>query len=228
MSTRELIRYCDDGSARAAVGSALAVGMASRRLKFAIHGNEYELAAAGVPRLRQVAHDRYGVDLDDPRTTLDVAERRSALVVIHYFLGILALNHDGDPRAAVAQFEASAAVGAAQFRVYGLYPDPETPTYEFLSLAHRALALAQFDPDAVSAALAEMDDAVARRGAGDADLARDYRARAEHEVAVRRTRFGASRRRARAAAARGYRRMERSRVPGVSAVARGVRNVIQP
>jgi hypothetical protein len=166
------------------------------------------------------------VDLDDPSTTLAVADHRSALVVIHYFLGILALNRDRDPRAAAEHFAASAAVGKAQYGVYGLYPDPETPTYEFLSFAHRALALAQIDVDAVPGALADMDDALTR-GAGDAALAAEYRARVEHEVAVRKTRFGVGRRQARAGAASAYRKLSRSKVPGVGAAARGVRNVLR-
>jgi len=225
VSTQDLIRYCDARGERAERGSALSVGMASRHLKFAVTGYEYGVAAAGIPRLRQAVRDRHGVDLDDPSTILTVADQRSALVVICYFLGVLALNHDRDPQSAAEYFTASAAVGKAQFGVYGLYPDPETPTYEFLSLAHRARCLAQFNAGAVPEALAQMDEAVAR-GAGDSDLAREYRVRVEREVAARRTRFGVSRSEVRSAAARVYRRLARSHVPGVSTAARGVRSLL--
>ncbi len=223
--TSDLLRYCETRGESADAGSSLSVGMASRRLKFSVNAGEYEIAAAGYPQLRQAVLDRHGVDLDDPASTLTVADHRSALVVIHYFLGILALNHDRDPQAAAEHFAASAAVGKAQYGVYGLYPDPETPTYEFLSFAHRALALAQFDVDAVPGALADMDDAVTR-GAGDTKLAAEYRTRVDRELSAR-TRLGAGRRQARAGAARAYRKLSRSKVPGVGAAARGVRNVLR-
>jgi SAM-dependent methyltransferase len=206
----DLIRYCDIRAERSEPGSALSVGMTSRRLKFAVNGNEYAVAAAGTPRLRQAVRERYDIDLDDPSTDFVVADGQSALVVIHYFLGILALNHENDPHSAARHFAAAAAVGKAQFELYGLYVDPETALYEFLSLAHRALALAQFDPDDVPEALTQMDEAVAR-GAASPELAREYRARAQP---------------GRVTASRAYRRLARSRVPGVSTVARGVRRVL--
>lgn len=225
VSTRDLVRYCDIRAEQAEAGSALSVGMRSRRLKFAVNGYEYAVAAAGLPGLRQAVRDRYEVDLDQPATTLPLARRRTALVVIHHFAGLVALNHERDPRAAAEHFNASAAVGKAQFDVHGLYPDPETPTCEFRSLGHRALALAQFDPDAVPDALAELDEAVAR-GAGDPEQAREFRARAEGEVLARRSAVGTRRMKARAWGARGYRRLARSKAPLVAKAARKFRGLV--
>lgn len=225
VTTDDLIRYCEARAERSEPGSALSVGMTARRLKFAVSGGEYGRAVAGIPRLRQAVRDRYDIDLDDPSTDVAVAGRQSALVVIHYFLGIIALNEEEDPRAAAQQFAAAAAVGKAQFEVSGVYIDPESALYEFLSLAHRAIALARFAPKDVPEALAQMDESVARGTASPA-LAHDYRSRVEAEVSVARAPFGASRRRGRHAAARVYKRLERSRIPGASRVARGVRSAL--
>ncbi len=225
VSTRDLVRYCEGRGATAAAGSPMAVGMAARRVKFAVAGNEFGLAEAALPDLRTAVRDRYGVDLDDPSTTVAIADQHSALIVVHYYVGVIELVHRRNPQLAADHFAAAAAVGLAQYEKHNLYPDPETPLLDLLARCHLALALAQFDPDRVPEALRGMDEAVAR-GAGDAALAADFRARAEGEVLARQTATGTTRVKARANAARVYRRLARARIPGVAAVARGIRGVV--
>jgi len=225
VTTRDLIRYCETRGGAARPGSPLTVGMGSRRMKFAVSGNEFELAKTALPQLRSAVMDRYGIDLDDPSTTLVVADRHPVLVVVHYFVGIFELVQERDPRMAAAHFAAAGAVGRAQYEKHGFYPDPETPMLEFLAFGHLALARAQFDPNGVPDALAQMDETVAH-GAGDPESAADYRARAEGEVIARQTVAGTNRVKARAVAARVYRRLSRVRVPGVARAARGVRGAL--
>lgn len=223
VDARELVSYCERRAEQAEPGSALALGMARRAVEYAVKASEFARAEAAYPALRTAVHDRCGVDLDEPETTLPVAERHPVLIVVHYYVGVLRLFHDQDPHAAVGQFTAAAAVGAAQFRAHGEYRDSETPTLEFLALAHRAIALAQIDRDAVPGAIADLDAALAR-GAGSPQLRGEYGARIDAEVRARRTASGTLRRDARAAAVRGYHRLLRSRVPGVAATARRVRS----
>ena len=225
VTLRQLIGYCERRGSRSASGSAMAVGMAARRMKFAVIGNEFAFADAAYPPLRDALLDRFGIDLDDPSTTLAATDPRSVLVVAHYYVGVLHLVHHRNPELAAEHFVAAAAVAKAQYEKEGLYIDPETPVLEVIALGHQALALAEFDPDAVPSVLAVMDDAV-RRGAGTVEIAAEFRGRAERVVAFRGSVRGKVRLRARATAARAYRRLTRAQIPGVATAARLVRGVL--
>ena len=69
-------------------------------------------AEAALPELRTAVQERYGVDLDDPSTTVAIADRHSVLVVVHYYVGVLELVHNRNPQLAAEHFAAAAAVGA--------------------------------------------------------------------------------------------------------------------
>ncbi len=173
----DLARYCDARADAAPVGSMLQVGMAARHLKYSVNLGDYEHARAGFPRLRAAVLGRHGIDIDDPGVTV-TPRACGVLVGVHYFLGILALNGDSDRARAARHFAASAEAAKTLYRTHREYRDPELPLLEFHALGHRAIALAfaQARPRAVRRALAEVDRAV-RRGAGDAAMAANYRAR---------------------------------------------------
>jgi hypothetical protein len=212
----ELARYCDVRRAAAVPGSALALGMASRHLKYAVNERAFELAVARLPALRQALLDRHAIDLADPAAALNGANVPAVLAVIYYNLGLLKLLYQRAPKRAAMYFSAAAWVGKEVFDRCGLYPDPETAVVEALSRGNLALALAHFAPEEVEGVLAGLDAAL-QRGAGDSEMVASYRARVEAELALRRTRRGRAYRRARAVAGRVTRRVARrrrlSRVP---------------
>ena len=169
-----LERYCDTRAREAAPGSALALGMATRHLKWAISEDAFDRATAGLPALRLALLDRHGVDLDEPDSVVGRSDAPAVLTIIFYNLGLLRLHHERSPQRAAPCFAAAASAGAAHFEANGLYRDPETPSCEALARSHLALALARFAPEDVQAALDGLAHAV-ERGAGTTELLTDTR-----------------------------------------------------
>jgi hypothetical protein len=203
----DLVRYCDARAADAAPGSALALGMATRHLKWAMSENMLDRAIAGLPALRRALLERYKIDIDDPEPVVGRADVPAVLTIIFFNLGLLRMWHERSPERGAACFAAAASAGAAQFERHGLYPDPETPTVEALARGHLALALARFAPEKVDGVLAELEQGV-ERGAGNAELVADSRARVEAELAVQRSPVKRTYRRARAIAGAVKRRLK--------------------
>ncbi len=202
----DLVRYCDARAADAAPGSALALGMATRHLKWAMSENMLDRASAGLPALRRALLERYKIDIDDPEPVVERADVPAVLTIIFFNLGLLRTWHERSPERGAACFAAAASAGAAQFERHGLYPDPETPTVEALARGHLALALARSAPERVDAVLAELEQGV-ERGAGNAELVADSRARVEAELAIQRSPVKRTYRRARAIAGTAKRRL---------------------
>ncbi len=176
-----LARYCDERARSAPSGSALELGMAARHLKLTTHIAEYRRAKDGLARLGSALEARYGITLE-PDAVAALADPPTVLVPIHYYIGMLTLTDAQDPVRAARHLAAAAAVAKSYFDLHGGYHDPETPLIESLALAHRAVALSRFDPDAVPAALDDLDRALAR-GAGSAAVVAEPRALALSEAA---------------------------------------------
>ena len=155
--------------------------MAARHLKLTTHIAEYRRAKDGLARLGSALEARYGITLE-PDTVAALADPPTVLVPIHYYIGMLTLTDAQDPVLAAGHLAAAAAVAKSYFDLHGGYHDPETPLIESLALAHRAVALSRFDPDAVPAALDDLDRALAR-GAGSAAVVAEPRALALSEAA---------------------------------------------
>jgi len=191
-----LVDYCESRGEEAPSGSALAVGMASRHLKFAMAANAFRRAVAGLPRLRVALRERYGMDLDDPASVLTHTDPPAVLVVADYYVGLLALLLDRDLARAAQHFAAAAAVSKSQYAMFGVYRDPESPALEIQALSYRVEILARCDPAAAPAALADLEQAAERTGTDEHEIAR-ARARAVHALATTwqsRLRFGVGRR----------------------------------
>ena len=94
------------------------------------------------------------------------------LVVVHFYAGILALLHDGAPVRAADHFAAAASVAKYQFTRFGEYRDPETPALEVQALSWRVNALAGCVPEAVPAAIDDLEAAIDRTGADPTGVAR--------------------------------------------------------
>jgi len=203
----DLARYCDARAADAAPGSALALGMTTRHLKYTVSVGAFDRAIAGLPALRRALLDRYAIGLDDPESVVGCRNAPSVLSIIYFHLGLLRLWHERSPRRAAACFAAAASAGAAQFDIFGQYRDPETPAVEALARCHLALALARFAPHEVDAVLDELERG-ADRGAGDAQFVADSRARVNAELAIQRSPIKRARRRLRAIAGRARRRLK--------------------
>ncbi|MSO79848.1 MAG: class I SAM-dependent methyltransferase [Acidimicrobiia bacterium] len=203
----DLVRYADERAASAAPGSALALGMATRRLKWAMSENMLDRASAGLPALRSALLDRYQIDIDDPESVVGRTDVPAVLTIIFFNLGLLRMWHERSPQRGAACFAAAASAGAAQFERHGLYQDPETPTVEALARGHLALAFARFAPEKVDAVLAELDQGM-ERGAGNTELVAELRARVQAELAVQRSLVKRTYRRARAIAGTMKRRLQ--------------------
>ncbi|MEX0663516.1 MAG: class I SAM-dependent methyltransferase [Acidimicrobiia bacterium] len=204
----DLASYCEMRCAAAEPGSALALGMATRQLKWMVSAHDFERASAHLPELRRALFDRYAIDLDDPKVLVGRAALPAVLTVIFYNLGLIQLWHEHSPRRAADSFEAAAWAGRAQWDLYGQYQDPETPAFEALARGHFALALARIAPEHVAAVLEDLDEGVTR-GAGDVEMAATARARAEAELTSRRSPTRRAYRRLRSAAGRVRRRLRR-------------------
>jgi SAM-dependent methyltransferase len=167
-----LVDYCTTRGKDAPAGSSLALGMAARRLKFAMAAAAFHRAAAGIPGLRTALRERYGMDLDDPASVLRDDDPPAVLVVVHFYVGLLVLLLDKDPARAADHFAAAAWVARAPFERNGYYVDPESPALELEALSWRINALAGCAPDAVPAAIDDLEAAQARTGATPHDIAR--------------------------------------------------------
>jgi hypothetical protein len=126
--------------------------------------NTLRKAAAGLPRLRVVLRDRHGVELDDPLSVGAMDDPPAVLVVAHFYVGLLALLRDNEPARAADHFAAAAAVAKRQFTIFGVYRDPESPELELQALSYRVSALARCAPEAVPAAIDDLEAAVERIG----------------------------------------------------------------
>jgi hypothetical protein len=206
-ATIDLIRYCDARAVDAAPGSALALGMATRHLKWAMRENLLDVATTGLPALRGALIDRYKIDIDDPEPVIGRSDVPAVLTIIFFNLGLLRMWHQRSPERAAACFAAAASAGAAQFERHGLYPDPETPTVEALARGHLALAFARCAPEKVDGILAELEQGI-ERGAGNAALVAELRAHVDAELAVQRSPVKRTYRRARAIAGTAKRRLQ--------------------
>ncbi len=133
----DLARYCDARTQAAPVGSILQVGMAARHLKYSVNLGDYERARARLPRLRAAVLGRHGIDIDDPSATM-TTRACGVLVGVHYFLGILALNGDGDRARAASHFAASAEAAKTLYRTHGEYRDPAPRVPCARAPSHRA------------------------------------------------------------------------------------------
>jgi 2-polyprenyl-3-methyl-5-hydroxy-6-metoxy-1,4-benzoquinol methylase len=221
VSVDDLADYAEMRCDAAEPGSSLALGMAMRQLKWMAGDNNFARANAHLPALRRALLDRYALDLDDPHaivgqpavpaslTTTGRPAVPAVLTIIFYNLGLVRLFHDHDTRRAAECFEAAAWAGRAQWDLYGLYQDPETPAFEAMARGQLVLALARMEPTRVDAVLAELDEGVAR-GAGDADIAAMFRARLKEEQALRRSPLRRAYRRLRSFAGRVRRRARRA------------------
>jgi hypothetical protein len=169
-----LARYCDARAQAAPVGSILQVGMAARHLKYSVNLGDYERARARLPRLRAAVLGRHGIDIDDPSATM-TTRACGVLVGVHYFLGILALNGDGDRARAASHFAASAEAAKTLYRTHGEYRDPAPRVPCARAPSHRARlcpSTASSDPQSVV-----RGGRAVRRGAGDTATAVSYHAR---------------------------------------------------
>ena len=213
----ELSNYCKTKAHKAPLGSALSVGMSSRYLKFSVSGTDYDWAAKAIPIIKKTLRKRYGINIKKPSATIEIDPPLSVLTVIYYFLGLFYLNYKDHPKLASAYFMAAALNGENSFKKYGEYRDPETPMLEFLSLAHQALALAQFDPVKVSAVIDQMEESL-KRGAGTYDQAAYYRGLINE--AVKRS---SEKSQPQLITQRVYQKLNQSRVPLVSRTATTMR-----
>jgi 2-polyprenyl-3-methyl-5-hydroxy-6-metoxy-1,4-benzoquinol methylase len=177
----DLASYCEERGASAEPGSALAVGMAMRHLKWMMAEGDFARASTHVPVLAREMKTRHNIDIDDPCAIVGRKDVPAVATAVFYNLGLLHLWHERNPQKAAKCFEAAAHSGRAHYEIYRSYADPETPAYEALARAHLASVLAQVDPDRVAAVLDEIDASV-ERDVGDAALAADARTRAEGEL----------------------------------------------
>jgi SAM-dependent methyltransferase len=175
----DVIRYCDARAETAPAGSSLAVGMANRYVMLCVNAGRLRKAARGLPRLHRAVQKRYGIDVNEPTAQIPV-DPPIVLVGVHYFTGLVTGDHRRDLRAAIAHFEASAAIAQASFDWNSGYIDPHTPLLEARAIGERAVALARVDPAAVPAALEDLDRGVTR-GVGDAALVENFRTRVRAE-----------------------------------------------
>jgi 2-polyprenyl-3-methyl-5-hydroxy-6-metoxy-1,4-benzoquinol methylase len=208
----DLASYAEMRGGTAEPGSPLALGMATRQLKWTASDHNFARASAHLPVLRQALLDRYDIDLDDPKAIVGRSAVPPVLTIIFYNLGLVRLFHDHDTERAIGCFEAAAWAGRTQWDLHGLYPDPETPAFEALARGQLAVAVSRTAPERVDAVLAELDEAVAR-GAGDAAVASMFRGQLEQETAIRRSRLRRVYRRARSLAGRVRRRLKRTFAP---------------
>ena len=206
---KDLASYAEMRCDEAAQGSALELGMAGRQLKWMVSSEDFARASAHLPKLRQALHDRYSIDLDDPKQIVGRPGVPPVLTPVFCNLGILRLWYEQDAPRAADCFEAAAWAGRAQWDVYGQYQDPETPAYEALARGHLASTLARVAPERVPAVLQELDEGMAR-GAGDEDVVAAAKARVNAEFALRRSRTRRILRRARSVAGGARRRLRRA------------------
>jgi SAM-dependent methyltransferase len=188
----DVVGYCETRGRAAPADSALALGMASRALKWTVSLAAFHHTADGLPRLREVLVARYGIDLDDPGAVDPSSELPLVLIVVFYYFGLYQLAHKRAARTAAAYFSAAAAIAKAKYESSNGYRDLETPELDVRARGNLAFAMARFDPDGVPAVLDSLDEAV-RRGADHLGVAPELRARAEAELlhqrsAVRRLR----------------------------------------
>ena len=210
-----LMRYCDERARSATPGSALALGMAARCVRFATTAGLHRRSETAVPRLRTALLDRHGCDVDEPLAVVSMDSPPDVLAPIHFYVGLLAF-YRRDWARAEEHFLAVAAVANHSYQGYGVYRDPETPVLEARALEHRVLVVAHRDPDRVPRAIEDLHEVLRRSWADPWTLVR-YREQTVKKLAgspLRRVRQALDRgRRATAARAAHVAREVRSRVP---------------
>lgn len=172
-----LAAYCRDRAARAVDGSALAVGMAVRGIKFLAYDGRFEEAAAAVPVLCHHLRVRHGIDLDDPDALRAVETPPAVLAAAGYFAGVTARYVDQDPDLADARWTVATRAAETHHARAGRYRYPEIARFEMESIGERALLAAPTAPPDARRLLAALDDAAGR--SGDPSVAAGYRPRVE-------------------------------------------------
>lgn len=206
----DLIRYCETRAARAEPGSALALGMAMRQLKWMVRDGDFGRVADCLPLLRDAVQRRHSIDIDAPLSVVGDPEVAAVMTGIFHNLGAVHLWHERRPKPAAACFTAAAWCGRAQWDRYGHYADPETPIYEALARTELAVVMVQTAPKRVDAELDALDEAVAR-GAGTDALAAEAHRRVDAERRMYGSRARRAYRRARRAAGKVKRKLRRLR-----------------
>jgi SAM-dependent methyltransferase len=210
----ELARYCEARASTASRGSALAVGMRVRQVKFLAYADDFTAAHATLPALRRAILDRHGTDIDDPIAVAASSSAPSVCTAACYFAGIFARYVEQDPIRADAYFTAAAASGRRHYDAHGRYADPETARFEMEALGEQALLWATDDPDRARASLRALDKTAAR--AGSTTLAEQFHDRVDPLLPPRPSRADAARGTARRAAARARRSVRRPSPPTVT------------
>jgi SAM-dependent methyltransferase len=176
----DLASYCRTRAAAAPEGSALAVGMTTRAIKFLAYDGRFAEAAEMVEHLRGHLLARHGVDLDDRAALRSLAAPPPIVAAAGYFSGVTARYVDQDPDLADARWTAAVAAGAAHYARAGRYAQPEIARFEMEALGERALLHSSADPVEARRLLSQLD-AAARRS-GDHSVASAYRPRVEADL----------------------------------------------
>lgn len=160
---RALMRdYCSARADSAPPASALACGLAYRHFKECVNVGMYAEAAVSRERLARIYRERFQLELDDPVDLRDREPFPFNATALHFFNGILELNHFGRPERAANSF--AAAVRASDANTahtwLGFY-DGECEALANQSRKHLPMALAAFDPDRAIAELLALASAPA-------------------------------------------------------------------
>lgn len=145
----------------AALDSALAVGMSVRLTRALVAAGRLADAAEAAVAMKAALLAKYDTDFEDPVALLDQLESGQRApwsgISAAYSLGVIALQHDNDPRRAADHFALAATLGDAWWDALDLV-DLDTADLRLQGSYHHALALTRFAPEDAAREVLALDE----------------------------------------------------------------------